>query len=110
MSEMGGAVRLAGRLAELAARVQEGAAGVDFMFGRVLQAQPLSVQVEQKLVLPEEMLILSGAVVELEERVDEETGDVYYVPVHTLLAGENVLLARMSGGAAYVVLNRCYGM
>lgn len=108
MSEMNGALRLAERLGELAARVQEKNEAADIMLGVVVATAPLTVQVEQRLELPEEMLILSAAVTELVPVEDPETGEVYYVPRHTLQQGESVLLAKMSGGAAYVVLERCY--
>lgn len=101
-------MQLAERLGELAARVQEKNEAADVMLGVVVETQPLMVQVEQRLELPEKMLILSAAVTELVSVEDPETGETYYVPVHTLRQGESVLLARARGGNVYVVLDRCY--
>lgn len=109
MSAMSAMDYLAERIAELAERTQERAESVDFMFGAVQTEKPLSVQVEQRLVLPEEMLHLTAAVVDLVAEEDDE-GNVIYVPKHNLVVGERVLLARVRGGEAYVVLNRCYAM
>lgn len=107
---MSGIDYLAEQVSALAERVVERADGVDFMFGTVCSAAPIAVQVEQKLVIPGEMLVLTAAVVDMVAHENEETGEIYYVPEHNLQGGENVLLAKVRGGEAYVVLNRCYGM
>lgn len=107
---MNGMSGLTEKLAALAARVQESMESVDFMFGTVVSINSLAVSVEQNLLLPAAVLILSGAVVELVEYEDEESGEIYYVPEHNLQVGEKVLLAKVKGGEAYVVLNRCYAM
>lgn len=107
---MSGMAGLAEKIGALAARVQESADSVDFMFGQVVSEKPLSISVEQRLVLPEDILILSGAVVDLVTYEDEESGEKVTVPRHNLASGENVLLARVMSGDAYVVLARCYPM
>lgn len=107
---MSGMSGFAEKIADLALRVRESEESVDFMFGTVESELPLSVWVGQNLLLPASVLILSGAVVDLVEYEDEENGEVYCVPEHNLQVGDKVLLAKVRGGDAYVVLNRCYGM
>lgn len=62
---------------------------VQVCFGRVTQAEPLKIMVEQKLVLGKAQLVLSGTV-----------GSA------TLAAGEEVILLRMQGGQKFIVLDR----
>lgn len=106
MSSMEG---LAERIAALAARVVESADSVDFMFGEVLTSEPLVVQVEQNLLLPAEVLVLTDPVIAaVEVREDVEGDEVVYRVVSKLCRGDRVLLAKVKGGEAYVVLSRCY--
>lgn len=107
---MSGFNGLAAKLGELSARVQESVDAVDFMFGTVSGISPLNVTVGQGMVLPNSVLVLSGSVVDLVAYENEKSGTVYYVPEHNLQLGDKVLLAKVKGGEAYVVLNRCYAM
>ncbi len=97
------------------------AAPVSFLYGVVESAAPLTVRIDQKILLDQDFLLLTGAVadhtVELEgDQATEQGGN----PAHShalrgkksyracngLRAGEQVLLLRMQGGQKYVVLDR----
>jgi hypothetical protein len=67
---------------------------VAVLFGAVESVSPLSIRVEQRLVLSETQLVLSRCVT-----------DSY----SALNAGELVILLRVQGGQRYVVLDRLGG-
>lgn len=107
---MSGIDNLAASICDLIDRVMEGAEEVAFMFGVVIDTAPLTVQVEQRLILPEELLILTDAVIADVEQVEnpEDKSAVIYRVFHNLSNGDRVLLAKIQGGEAYVILSRCY--
>ena len=91
------------------------------LFGTVTGVGPLCIQVDQKLVLTEDFLILTSAVkdYETEMEVSHVTGPggerdhthpyagrkVFSVK-NGLKTGEHVLLLRVQGGQKYIVLDR----
>lgn len=99
-----------------------------FVLGKVTSAAPLKVQVDQKLELTEQQLILTNAVRDYTVRmtVDHQTedtsggsGDAAFAShkhaykgtkafrVHLALkAGEQVLLLRADGGQKFIILDR----
>lgn len=111
-----------GALAEvivaLARRAGDVEAPVGFVFGVVTEEEPLEIELEQRLTLPEEMLILTDNVIGdayLIEHFDEEgkpieDDDPIYVVEHDLHKKDRVLLARVQGGQAYVILSRYYAV
>lgn len=103
-----GIENLAERICELAGRVVERTESVAFMFGEVIESAPLTVKVEQRLILPEEILILTDPVIDYVEEIEGGEGEVTYKVVHKLACGDRVLLAKILGGEAYVILSRCY--
>lgn len=107
---MSGMDNLAAGLCELAERALERADGVAFMFGEVTRAAPLTINVEQRLLLPADILILTDAVIASVEPVMDEQGRFagYYDVAHNLSPGDRVLLAKIQGGEAYVILSRAY--
>ena len=82
-------------------------------FGTVKSASPLEINVEQKLTLSANQLILSRAVTDYETEitVDWNTPDKephkHKIKVHNALkTGERVVLIRLSGGQSYLVADR----
>jgi hypothetical protein len=68
---------------------------VETVTGVVTGVSPLEIQTEQKLVLPEEVLVLTS-------RVKDKT----LVIRKGLKEGEEVIMQRIQGGQQYVVLDR----
>lgn len=106
---------LAEVIVELARRVGEAEVPVGFAFGQVTSEEPLEVRLEQRLTLPEDMLILTDNVIgsaRLVEQPDEEAEDdePVYIVEHDLHKHDRVLLARVQGGQAYVILSRYYAV
>ena len=102
---------LAEAIAGLAKRAADSEKAVNFAFGKVVQEYPLQVMLEQRLLLPEEQLILTenviGAAVlrtDKEIYIREKIYDVF----HNLEVGERVLLANVRGGQAWVILSKYY--
>ena len=73
------------------------------MFGKVLEAEPLSVFVDSKMTLPEGCLIVPKHLRSLAAVTDEANP----VPVNidnALRAGDSVALLRVQGGQKFVIL------
>ena len=98
------------------AAVEAVRAGNPFAFnlGKVISAEPLKVQVDQKLELTAAQLILTNAVRETEDAAGGSVpshkhaymGTKPYRVHLSLKAGEQVLLLRADGGQKYIVLDR----
>ncbi len=106
---------LAEVIVELARRAGETEVPVGFAFGQVTGVEPLEVRLEQRLTLPEDMLILTDNVIgsaRLVEQPDEGAEDEapIYIVEHNLHKHDRVLLARVQGGQAYVILSRYYAV
>lgn len=102
---------LAEALAGLAKRAADSQPAVNFAFGRVVGESPLQILVEQRLLVPEEELILTDSVIaSVERRQDDERylHDKIYNVYHNLTLDDRVLLACVQGGQAYVVVSRYY--
>ena len=111
---MQGVCGLAETMWQLVQRAGEQTEAVSFMFGEVVSCQPLLVQVEQRLLLPQSVLVLTDAVIAkavLRDAENWQPGDekVYDV-VHNLAEGDRVLLAKMQGGQQFVILSKCYAV
>lgn len=92
---------------------------VAIIFGTVVSASPLKVNIEQRLTLDESHLILSSMVrdyqvdVTLDHMTEIESGHSHQVTgkktmtVHNRLkTGETVMLIQIQGGQKYVILDR----
>jgi hypothetical protein len=104
-------VGLAETVVQLAGRALESAEGVSFMFGEVVKLKPLQILVEQRLLLPEDVLILTDPVIATAVLCkDEEGNDIptLYAVTHKLAVKDRVLLAKVQGGKAYVILSKIY--
>lgn len=103
----------------------------DFCFGVVVSESPLSIQLDQKLTLTENFLLLTRNVtdykvmMEVDHTTESElggscgehcrehkhdyVGEKEFLVKNHLQAGEIVLLAQMVGGQKYIVLDRLGG-
>ena len=91
---------------------------VAYLFGTVVSISPLTVQVDQKLILTEGMLILSRNVTDFTIGISQESGDLQdgvsspqtWIKVHNALQeGEKVLLTRIQKRNQFVILDRIGG-
>ena len=92
---------------------------VRVMFGVVASADPLTVRVDQKLILPEQALILTDAVRDHEESITisgitDSDGDsistTATIAVHNALKeGDPVILIRVQGGQKYLIIGKGAG-
>lgn len=84
------------------------------VFGLVVSDYPLQIQTEQKIILPDDVLILTSNV--RDTYADAEIS--YYIDSHhnngtkkvllhkALERGEQVIMLRIQGGQQYIVLDR----
>ena len=103
-----------------AQQANDAAKPVAVMFGIIQEEDPLKINVEQKMLLEKEQLILSRNVTEFERDVtplnwSTGTASNHSHPIsgrkkekvhHNLKKGEKVVLLRVSGGQQYLVLDR----
>lgn len=109
MDAYGGLAEVLLRLAE---RGIEAADGVSFAFGEVVRGEGLTVQLESRLILPADVLVLTDPVIESAEPIldeEEKPTGIYHV-ISKLGIGDRVLLAKMQGGQYYVILSKCYAV
>ncbi|MEK3717675.1 MULTISPECIES: DUF2577 domain-containing protein [unclassified Paenibacillus] len=75
---------------------------VAFSYGTVVLAEPLQIQVEQRLLLTGAALVVVESVMESKAVIEGRE-----IPLRRgLEAGDRVLLVRMQGGQSYIVLDR----
>lgn len=89
---------------------------VFLMAGKVETVGPLSVRIDQKLVLPEKALILTDAVRDRDitinihgisdSRGDSIAGEATVTIHNALQIGESVLLIRKQGGQQFLIIGR----
>ena len=87
---------------------------VNILFGTVLSASPLKIQVDQKSIYTSKMLILTRNVTDFEVDMTVNHKHAYVgkktFKVHNALkAGEKVLLIRVQQGKKFVVIDRVKG-
>ncbi len=76
--------------------------GADVIFGTVVSIGPLQIQVSDKLILPQELLILSKRVAEYTLIVDGQT-----VTIDDRLAlNDKVVMIKRNGGQSFFVLEK----
>lgn len=76
---------------------------VNVQFGNVVSTSPLRINVEQKLTLEKEMLILAKGLTDYEAETEDGTKVIIR---NELKAGDNVILIRMQGGQRFFVLDK----
>ena len=103
-----------------AQQANDAAKPVAVMFGVIQDESPLKINVEQKMLLGKEQLILSRNVTDYETQITLESwatgsteghshsisGKKKIVVHNALKKGEKVVLLRLSGGQQYIVLDR----
>ncbi len=75
---------------------------VAFSFGVVVKENPLTINIEQKIELTEEFLILTNAVKLHETKINDQK----VIIDNSLKRNEKVILIRMQGGQKFIVLDR----
>ncbi len=79
---------------------------IKFIYGTVMSIEPIKINIEQKLTLEAEDIILTDNVRESIVDITLE-GIQRAITIHNgLRVGEQVLMIQMQGGQRYVVLNR----
>jgi hypothetical protein len=80
---------------EIAVEAMSAEKPMQVVFGTVTATEPLEIQTEQKLILPQEVLTLA-------DPVRDKT-----IIIHNgLKVGETVMLQRVQGGQLYIVADR----
>ena len=80
---------------------------VNLLFGTVISASPLKIQVDQKAIYTEKMLVLTRNVTDYEVVITVSQQGRKKITVHNaLVVGDWVLLARIQRGKKFVVLDR----
>lgn len=101
--------RLNESIKQISKGVYESIKPTTIMFGKVISEKPLKINLEQKLTLGENQLILSRNVTKFKTKIskidDEPTAEEYYI-FNNLKQGEDVILLRLEGGQKFLVLDR----
>lgn len=79
---------------------------VGYVFGEVTSIDPLTIEIDRKLPLPGDVLILTRAVTEYTTTISSPTSTERITVHNALKIGEKVILARMQSGQRYIVLDR----
>ena len=109
-----------GLLKRISRETEEAGQPSDFCFGTVISASPLKVQVDQKLILTKDMLVvpcyLSDHKVKIsyEGETDEKENHKHDIKItkkevtihNALKKDDGVILLRQRGGQSYLVLDR----
>lgn len=74
----------------------------NLVFGKIDSTSPLSVNVENKLKLSKEMIIVPQSLTEYGIEIDGEKKKIN----NTLKDGDEVILLRVQGGQKYLILDR----
>lgn len=82
---------------------------VNLVFGVVTSVLPLEIKIDQKITLPEKMLILTNAVKDYQVFATLPIGDAMITIHNALQLGESVALLRMQGGQQFLVIDRGCG-
>jgi len=110
MSELMEAIKIVSK------RQNDAAGPVQVTSGQVVSINPLAVKIDQKLTLPEKVLVLTDAVrdhdVEItlsgltDSRGDSVSGTSVATVHSALKVGESVLMVRKQGGQQYLIIGR----
>ncbi len=109
-------------LKKIAVDANEASDPVRLMFGIVTKTEPLTIMVDQRLILDESKIVLCSSVVERTVKetfnMDTESTNSYTLHSHRITGqksvtlnfglkeGEKVILLRMQGGQSFLVLDR----
>lgn len=86
----------------------------DFVFGTVLSVKPLKIEVDQKLILTEEFLLLTSNVMDYKVKAKmysigdsgDGTEQQKMTVYNGLKTGDMVIMLKQQGGQKYVVLDK----
>lgn len=78
----------------------------DFLYGTVASVEPLSIRINQRLVLSESFLILTNNVKDYTVEISEDDSRREITIHNSLEVGEKVILLMRAGGQEYLVLDR----
>ncbi|WP_096269547.1 DUF2577 domain-containing protein [Paucisalibacillus globulus] len=79
----------------------------DVAHGRVIQTGPLKIQIDQKLILNEEHLILTKAVTDYVTEMSIDGGPKQtYTVYNGLRPGDLVTMIRSHGGQQYIIIDK----
>jgi hypothetical protein len=79
----------------------------DFVFGTVTSKSPLTIQIDQKLILSEEFITLTSGVMDYKVNISINGGTKQEMTVYNgLKAGDLVIMLKSKGGQQYVVLDK----
>ncbi len=77
----------------------------NIVFGKVISAAPLTVQLDQQIMLTAAQLVTARCLLGYSVTFDGVT----QVVIPALAAGETVIMAQLAGGQQYVILDRIGG-
>lgn len=78
------------------------------LYGNVISVNPLKIQIEQKLTLSEEFLILTKNVIDYNVQVKIDNTVKNIVIYNGLSINNKVMLLRIQGGQKYIVFDKVY--
>ncbi|MGG3835660.1 DUF2577 domain-containing protein [Paenibacillus dendritiformis] len=84
----------------------EASSPVSLLFGEVLSAVPLRIQVDQRFTLPASAIAVTEQLTEYKVQIGTEE----VIIRQGLKAGDKVLLARAQGGQMYIAIDRVVGL
>lgn len=102
---MGDTVKFIETIKKVALSAVKATKPTEIMYGTVKQINPLKVELNQKLILEENDLILTDNVIDFETEitaVEKLTAIVH----NSLKSGDKVILLRVQGGQQFIVLNK----
>ena len=103
---------LAQTFQKLAAQTYQAGEPSDFVFGTVISESPLKIQVDQKLILTEEFVVLTSNVMDYKVKacmyaIGGSEGEKQYITIYNgLKTGDEVIMLKNQGGQRYVVLDK----
>jgi hypothetical protein len=79
----------------------------DIVYGTVVSANPVSIQIDQKLTLSKEFVTLTSNVKDHEVEVSVEGGTTQKMKVFNgLNQGDGVIMLKSQGGQKYIVIDK----
>jgi hypothetical protein len=79
----------------------------DITYGTVVSASPVKIQIDQKLILTSEFLMLTSNVMDYKVSISRDGGHEHTVNVRNgLKSGDSVILIKSKGGQKYIVLDK----
>lgn len=118
---MSDAIDLVRSIKKAAMEAVESGKPVNVMFGKVETINPLTINIEQKMILGEKQLILARNVTQFSTNVTVPWESVSVSTTHDIVenkqmtfhwdlkVGEEVILIRQQGGQKFVVIDRVGG-